>query len=97
MIDCLSSLLVKSRGFAHLAALGLVSTMLRCVTVKVVELVDLTEMRKTDCFGDLRLLLHVPAHHELEREFIITIEAQTCKLDDSLPATSQPCILRTSC
>jgi len=31
--------LVKSRGFAHLAALGLVSMMLRCVIVKTVELV----------------------------------------------------------
>ncbi len=46
-IDCLRSFsLVKSRGFAHLAALGLVSMMLHCVIVKTVELVDLIEMRR---------------------------------------------------
>ena len=61
-IDCPRSFcLVKSRGFAHLAALGLVSMMLRCVIVKTVKLVDLIEMRKTDCFGETRLVLHVPS------------------------------------
>ena len=53
--------LVKSRGFAHLVALGLVSTMLRCMLVRPVELVDLIEMRKTDCCGKTRLVLHVPS------------------------------------
>ncbi len=53
--------LVKSRGFAHLAALGLVSMMLRCVIVKPVELVDLREMRKTACFEETRFVLHVPS------------------------------------
>jgi len=53
--------LVKSRGFAHLAALGLVIMMMRCVIVKTVELVDLIEMCKTDCFGETRFVLHVPS------------------------------------
>ena len=49
-IDYLRSFcLVKSKGFAHLVALGLVSTMLRCILVKIVELVDRIEMRNTDC------------------------------------------------
>ncbi len=47
--------------------------MLRCVIVKIVELVDLLEMRKTDSFGETRLVPHVPAHHELESVFIIII------------------------
>ncbi len=42
-------------------ALGLVSMMLRCVIVKTVELVDLIEMRKTDCFGKTRLVPHIPS------------------------------------
>ena len=60
MIECLTSFhLVESRGLAHLAALGLVSMMLHCVTVKTVKLVDPIEMRKTDCSGETRLVLHV--------------------------------------
>ena len=52
LIDCLRSYcLVKSRGFAHLVALGLVSMMLRCMIVKPVDLVERVQMRKTDCFG----------------------------------------------
>ena len=35
--------------------------MLRCVIVKTVELGDLIEMRKTDCFGETRLVPHVPS------------------------------------
>ena len=35
--------------------------MLRCVIVKTVELVDLIEMRKTDCVGETRLVPHVPS------------------------------------
>jgi len=51
-IDCLRSFcLVKSRGFARLAALGLVSMMLHHVIVKTVELVGLTGMHKTGCSG----------------------------------------------
>ena len=62
MIDCLRSFcLMKSRGFAHLAALGLVSMMLHCVIVKNVDLVDLIGMHKTDCSGETRLVLHVPS------------------------------------
>ncbi len=62
MIDCLRSFcLVNSRGFAHLAALGLVSMMLHCVIVKTVELVDLIGMHKTDCCDETRLVLHVPS------------------------------------
>ena len=37
------------------------SIMLRCVTVKIVKLVDPVEMRKTDSFGETRLVLHVPS------------------------------------
>ncbi len=35
--------------------------MLRCVIVKIVKLVDIIEMRKTDSFGETRLVLHVPS------------------------------------
>ena len=62
MIDCLRSYcLVKLRGFAHLVALGLVSMMLLCKIAKPVGLIDHIEMRKTDCFGKTRLVLHVPS------------------------------------
>jgi len=67
MIDCLRSFcLVKSRGFAHLAALGSVSVnhqnlMLRCVIVNTIGLADLIEMRKTDCFRKARLVPQVPS------------------------------------
>ncbi len=62
MIDCVRSFcLVKSRGLAHLAALGLVSMMLHCVIVRTVKLVDLTGMHKTGCSGEARLVLHVPS------------------------------------
>jgi len=44
-----------------MAALGLVSILLRCVIVKSAELVDLIKMRKTDSFGETRLVLHVPS------------------------------------
>jgi len=44
-----------------MAALGLVAMMLRCVIVNSVELVDLIKMRKTDSFGETRLVLHVPS------------------------------------
>ena len=44
-----------------LAALGLVSMMLRCLTVKTVKSVDPIEMRKTDSFGETGLVLHVPS------------------------------------
>ena len=54
-------LLFGRRGLAHLAALGLVSMMLRCVTVKTVKLVDPIEMYKTDSFGETRLVLHIPS------------------------------------
>ena len=66
-------------GLAHLAAL--VSMILRCMTVKTVKLVDPAEMRKTDSFGETRLVLHV-AHHELESVIIIVIcipSRQACK------------------
>jgi len=48
-------------GFAHLAALGLVSIILRCVIVKTVQLADLIGMCNTDCFGETRLVPHVPS------------------------------------
>jgi len=60
--DCLRSFcLMKSRAFAHLAALGLVSMMLHYVIVKTVVLVGLTGMHKTGCSGETRLVLHVPS------------------------------------
>ena len=37
------------------------SVMSLCMIVKLVELVDHIEMRKTDCFGKTRLVLHVPS------------------------------------
>ncbi len=62
MIECLRSFcLVRLRGLAHLAALGLVSLILRCVIVKTVKLVDPIEMHKIDSFGETRLVLHVPS------------------------------------
>ena len=62
MIDCLRSYcLVKLRGFAHLVAPGPVSMMLLCMIVKLVEMVDRIEMRKTDCFGKTRLVSHIPS------------------------------------
>ena len=62
MIECLRSFcLVKLRGLAHLAALGLVPMMLRRVIVETVRLVDPIEMRKTDSFGETRLVLHIPS------------------------------------
>ena len=70
MIDCLRSFcLVESRGLAHLAALGLVSMMLRCMIVKLcncktVKSVGITGMHKTGCSGETRLVLHI-ARHEL--------------------------------
>jgi hypothetical protein len=61
-----------------MAALGLVSMMLRCVIVKSVELVDLIKMRKTDSFGETRLVLHVPSFHELESDIITINNADLC-------------------
>jgi len=40
---------------------SLVSMMLRCVIVKTVKTVNLVEMRKTDCFGETRIVLHIPS------------------------------------
>ncbi len=61
LVDCVRSFcLVKSRGFAHLAALGLVAMMLHYVTVKVV-IVSFVGMRKTGCSEETRLVLHVPS------------------------------------
>ena len=47
--------------------------MLLCMVVKLVELVDRTEMRKTGCFGETRRVLQYLAHHELESVIIIII------------------------
>ena len=49
------------RGFAHLAALGLVSMMLHYLIVKTVVLVGLIGMHKTGCSGETRLVLYVPS------------------------------------
>ncbi len=40
---------------------------LHCVIVKTVELVDLVEMRKTDSFGQTRLVLHVSSSSRAEK------------------------------
>ncbi len=40
---------------------SLVSMMLRCMIVNTVRLVDLLEMHKTDCFGQIGLVLHIPS------------------------------------
>ena len=79
MIDCLRSFcLVKLRGFAHLVAPGLLSMMLLCMIVKAVELVDRSEMRKTDCFGKKRFVPHVPSSSsELESVILIIIIIMT--------------------
>ncbi len=85
MIDCLRSFcLVKLRGFAHLVAPGLVSMVLLCMIVKPLELVDRTEMRKTDCFGKTRLVPHVPSCAlrcalPLSEIFQCTIAGSQCK------------------
>ena len=47
--------------FKQVHAAGLVSMMLHDVIVKTVVLVGLTGMHKTGCFGETRLLLHVPS------------------------------------
>ena len=74
-VDCPRSLcLVKSRGFAHLAALGLVSMMLHVVTIKTVLLVGLAGMHKTSCSGETRLGFCTQlAHHEPESVLTVTI------------------------
>ena len=70
--DCLRSYcLVKIGGFAHLVAPGPVSMMLLCMIVKLVELVDRIEMRKTDCLERQDLSCTYLAHHELEGVVII--------------------------
>ena len=50
----------KQFQFDHAEQL-LVSMILRRVTVKTVGLVDLVEMRKTECLGKTRLVLHIPS------------------------------------
>ena len=52
---------VKSKGFVHLDAPGLVSMMLRYVTIKTVVPIDLIRMLRTDCSAETRLALHVPS------------------------------------
>ncbi len=67
IIDCLRRFCwVNSRGFAHMAALGLVSMIEHYVSVKNVVLVGLTGMHRTGCSGEARLVLHILPRHELE-------------------------------
>ena len=40
---------------------SIVSMMLLCMVVKLIELVDRIKMHKTDCFGETRLVSHVPS------------------------------------
>jgi len=53
--------IILSRGFIHLAALGLDSMVLHYMAVNTVILVGLTGMHKTGCSGETRLVLHVPS------------------------------------
>ncbi len=46
---------------AHLVALGLVSMMLRHVTVKTVALISHIGMHRRGCSGETRFVLHVPS------------------------------------
>ena len=66
-MDCLRSFcMVKSRGLAHLAALGPVSLILRCVIVKTVKLVGIMGLRKTGCTLERQdQCCTYLAHHEL--------------------------------
>ena len=62
MIDCLRSFcLVKLRVPAPQDALGLVTMMLHQVIVMNAALLGHTRMLRTDCFGETRLVLHVPS------------------------------------
>ncbi len=47
--------LVKSEGFAHLVALGVVSMMLYYVIGKTVTSIELMRMHRTDCFAQIRV------------------------------------------
>ena len=40
---------------------------------RISELVDHIDMRKTDSFGETRLVSHIPSSHDLESVIIITI------------------------
>ncbi len=74
MIDCLRSFcLVESRGLAHLAALGLVSMMLRCVIVKTVKSVGITGIHKQAALERQDLSCMYLARHELDNVNIIIV------------------------
>ncbi len=68
MLDCLRIIyLVKSRGFGHLATLGLVND----VALRDCQMyyLGLTNMHKAGYSGEARFVLHVPSsscHHKLE-------------------------------
>ena len=61
--------LVKSRGFAHLAALGLVSMMLYHVIVKAVVLVGRIGCSRQAALEKQDLCWKYLAHHELESNY----------------------------
>ena len=71
--------LVKSRGLAHLAALGLVPMMLCDVTVKLVVSIEPTGLLRTNCSGETRLALHIyiPPHEPESAILIIIIKSTT--------------------
>ena len=52
---------MQSRSVTHLAALGLLSSMLHDILVEMVKLVAPIGMHKTDCSGEARRVLHVPS------------------------------------
>ena len=57
---------MKSRGFVHLAALGLVLMILHYVIARIVVFKGLTGMHTIGCLEEQDLSCTYLAHHELE-------------------------------
>ena len=70
MLHMLAQLHVKPSSAGQLSQSTVFAHAITCQTV---GWVDLIEMRKTDSFGETRLVPHVPSSYELECEFIIII------------------------
>ena len=65
--------MVEARGLAHLAALGLVSMMLRCVIVRAVEFGRPYRDAQDRQLWREHLSRRYLAHHELESVIVIII------------------------
>ena len=78
MLHMLAQLHVKPSSAGQLSQSTVFAHAITCQTV---GWVDLMEMRKTDSFGETRLVPHVPSSYELESEsiaiFIIIIIIDT--------------------